>query len=88
MMPHGGIGQMDTAPIVSGRVHGWGGNADGRNSFAWARDHDHFHDRFHRHFFAYGFDNPSYDYSDDSCWTNVWTSSGWQRVYTCGDYPY
>jgi hypothetical protein len=87
MMMHGGagIGRAVTAPMVNGRDRGWNGNNVSRNSFAWARSHNHFHDHFHHHrSFAYGFGGPYYDSGYDSCWTY----DGPQWVYVCGDYPY
>jgi hypothetical protein len=81
-------GPITTAPMAGGRLQGWGGRT------AWGfhdRFHDHFHDHFHhrfhnRNFFAFGFGGPIYDYANDSCWSWVPTSRGWQWVYVCGDY--
>jgi hypothetical protein len=76
-------GPMTTAPMMSGRVQGWGGHT------AWGHDHDHFRGRFrNRNFFAFGFGGPYYDYAYGSCWSYVPTPRGWQYVYVCGNYPY
>ena len=85
MMRGGNIGPMTrgpvTAPMAGGRVQGWNGRT------AWGHFHDHFHNRFrNRNFFAFGFGGPIYDYANDSCWSWVPTSRGWQWVYVCGDY--
>ncbi len=102
-MMHGGSmgpmtrgGPMTTAPMVGGRVQGWGGRTVGRSNLAWGHDHSHdhdhdrFHHRFHNRFFAFGVAGSYlYDYGYNSCWTQVPTYHGWRWVYVCGHYyPY
>ena len=88
---HGsGMGRpMTAAPMVGGRVQGWGGRTVSRSNLAWGHDHDHFHHKFHNRFFAFGVAGPYlYDYGYNSCWTRIPTYYGWKWVYVCGDYQY
>jgi hypothetical protein len=67
-------------PGGAGAFHGhFSGGHFGHGRF----DHDRFRHRFGNRFFFYGDVYPYGYYTDDGCYTRVWTRWGWNWQYVC-----